>query len=100
MPIELNRINRECTKCKNATIFNVAGKSYFCGNCMTEFNMDMTVKNETVIEEQVPEIVKEAQDVLMEIKILEKKQPVEQNTTSDIILDPDILVIEQNAKTG
>ena len=34
MPIEINRVNRECPQCKNSTIFNT-GKGYFCGKCLS-----------------------------------------------------------------
>ncbi|MBI3623605.1 hypothetical protein HY212_06025 [Candidatus Pacearchaeota archaeon] len=38
MPIEINRINKECPQCKNSTMFNT-GKGYFCGKCLSTTQM-------------------------------------------------------------
>lgn len=35
MPIEVNRVNKECPRCKNPTIFDT-GKNYFCGKCLAD----------------------------------------------------------------
>jgi len=39
MPIEINRVNRECPQCKNSTIFNT-GKGYFCGKCLNTLEIN------------------------------------------------------------
>jgi ribosomal protein S27AE len=39
VPIEVNRINKECPKCKNPTIFNT-GKEYFCGKCLSTIKIN------------------------------------------------------------
>lgn len=39
MPIEVNRIKRDCPACKNQTIF-ATNKGYFCGACLTDFPKD------------------------------------------------------------
>jgi ribosomal protein S27AE len=43
MPIEVNRVNRECPKCKNPTIFNT-GKEYFCGKCLSTHKINQVVE--------------------------------------------------------
>lgn len=55
MPIEVNRIDRYCPKCKNPTIFNT-GKQYFCGKCLStiekksdeEFVVISTMERESI----------------------------------------------------
>lgn len=49
MPIEVNRVNKECPRCKNPTIFDT-GKNYFCGKCLIEIPKPKTAK-ETVPDE-------------------------------------------------
>jgi len=39
MPIEVNRINKECPKCKNPALFNT-GKEYFCGKCLSTIKIN------------------------------------------------------------
>ncbi len=39
MPIEINRVNRECPQCKNSTIFST-GKGYFCGKCLNTLEIN------------------------------------------------------------
>lgn len=40
MPIECNQINKECPKCKNATMFET-NKGFFCNKCLTGFDPEM-----------------------------------------------------------
>lgn len=56
MPIEVNQINRECPQCKNPTIFDVDGKKYFCGKCLTDFDKDMKITNKVEKEPTIAEI--------------------------------------------
>ncbi|MDE1725398.1 MAG: hypothetical protein KGH76_05835 [Thaumarchaeota archaeon] len=43
MPIEVNRVNKECPKCKNSTIFNT-GKEYFCGKCLSTLKINQVAE--------------------------------------------------------
>jgi len=47
MPIEINRIDKECPKCKNSTIFNT-GKGYFCGKCLSTLEINQIAAKITV----------------------------------------------------
>jgi len=46
VPIEVNRVNRECPKCKNPTIFNT-GKEYFCGKCLSILKVNQVAEKIT-----------------------------------------------------
>ena len=46
MPIEVNRVNLECPKCKNPTIFNT-GKEYFCGKCLSTLKVNQVAEKVT-----------------------------------------------------
>ncbi|HEU5487479.1 MAG TPA: hypothetical protein VFV16_01520 [Candidatus Nitrosotalea sp.] len=46
MPIEVNRVNKECPKCKNPTIFNT-GKEYFCGKCLSTLKINQVAEKIT-----------------------------------------------------
>ena len=46
MPIEVNRVNRECPKCKNPTIFNT-GKAYYCGKCLNDLKINQVAEKVT-----------------------------------------------------
>ena len=46
MPIEVNRVNKECPKCKNPTIFNT-GKEYFCGMCLATLKINQVAEKIT-----------------------------------------------------
>ena len=43
MPIEVNRVNRECPKCKSPTIFHT-GKAYFCGKCLSDLKINQVAE--------------------------------------------------------
>lgn len=67
MPIEMNRIKKECPECKNPTLFNVEGKSYFCNKCLNSFDGDM----KKITEYTVKEIIKNAPESVKEIVIVD-----------------------------
>ncbi|MDE1812885.1 MAG: hypothetical protein KGI19_11170 [Thaumarchaeota archaeon] len=57
MPIEVNRVNKQCTRCKNPTIF-WNGKNYFCGKCLSDIPKEEIQNVEVVV------AVKEESDVI------------------------------------
>ena len=95
MPVKMNREDRECPKCKNSTIFNVDGEKFFCGKCLTEFNLDMTIKSEMTVEPEINEIVQETPESVKEIEI-QKAEPEKQET--DTITDPQLMIENSNEK--
>lgn len=48
MPIEVNRVNKTCPRCKNPTIF-WNGKNYFCGKCLSDIPKEEIQNVETVV---------------------------------------------------
>jgi ribosomal protein S27AE len=46
VPIEVNRVNKECPKCKNPAIFNT-GKEYFCGKCLSTLKINQVAEKIT-----------------------------------------------------
>lgn len=96
MAIEMNRLNKECPECKNPTIFDVNGKSYFCGKCLSEFNEDMTIKSQPVLEQESAKIIRDSPDTVEEIKVLQEDQPEMPEVDTDVMLSPDVLVQEQH----
>lgn len=50
MPIEVNRVNKECPRCKNPQIFDT-GKNYFCGKCLIEIPKTKVTVSEPVMVE-------------------------------------------------
>lgn len=96
MPIEMNRINRECPECKNSVIFELSNKSYFCGRCLTEFDSEMKIKTKMSIDAEVAKIVRDSPDTVQEIEVIahvtssiqEQLEPVstsQDNTTEELL---------------
>lgn len=93
MPIEINRLDKPCPKCKNPTIFDI-GKKYVCGKCMSDINkntMEVISTVDQTVEEKISEIRADAVFSL-EIKSNEKIE------TPDVIIDPQIMV-DSNVST-
>ena len=89
MPIECNRVKKECPKCKNPTIFNT-GKNYFCGACVSDLTYEEihgNSKSETEVQDVTPDsqepIINETEKSESEINIKEKMQKDEKESEID-----------------
>lgn len=78
MPIEINRIDRQCPKCKNPKIFDI-GKKFVCGKCMSDINKDTM------------EVIMTVDDIFFQGVRCAGKEEIGMEST-DVIIDPQIMV--------
>lgn len=89
MPIEVNRENIECPKCKSPTIFDVDHKGYFCGTCLTDFDKDMQVKPEAKLPQSdlVPDTMIEEAIQDEQIKIIQEAIEVKEENQEQVKIE-------------
>lgn len=88
MPVEMNRVNRTCPQCGNSRLFNVDGISFFCGQCLGEMNVDMSIRNEKSIPEEISKIILEQPETVQQVTIIEKKADVNMADLISSITEP------------